>query len=168
MRAGALQKLDQGKLEHLDDIEPGLRTLQARYPHSRHATVPYTWGTIGLTWNQAMIDKRLNNAPVNSLDMIFKPEIAAKFADCGISMIDSPDEVLAVVLNYLGHDPRSSKPDELAEAVALLKGIAVHSQVPVAAGDPVGQRRYLPVPRLQRRHDPGPAYRRRGRQGDAL
>ncbi|AVO57171.1 extracellular solute-binding protein [Pseudomonas chlororaphis] len=123
MRAGALQKLDQGKLEHLDDIEPGLRTLQARYPHSRHATVPYTWGTIGLTWNQAMIDKRLNNAPVNSLDMIFKPEIAAKFADCGISMIDSPDEVLAVVLNYLGHDPRSSKPDELAEAVALLKGI---------------------------------------------
>ncbi|MDH4584498.1 extracellular solute-binding protein [Pseudomonas sp. BN415] len=123
MRAGALQKLDRSKLEHLADVEPGLRTLQTKYPYSRHATVPYTWGTIGLTYNQAMIDKRLAEAPVNSLDMIFKPELAAKFADCGISMIDSPDEVLAVVLNYLGHDPRSSKPDELAEAVALLKGI---------------------------------------------
>ncbi|BAN47096.1 extracellular solute-binding protein [Metapseudomonas resinovorans] len=123
MRAGALQKLDTAKLEHLGDIEPGLRNLQTKYPYSRHATVPYTWGTIGLTYNQALIEKRLADAPVNSLDMIFKPELAAKFADCGISMIDSPDEVLAVVLNYLGHDPRSSKPDELAEAVALLKGI---------------------------------------------
>ncbi|MFC5698792.1 extracellular solute-binding protein [Pseudomonas sp. GCM10022186] len=123
MRAGALQKLDQNKLEHLDDIEPGLRTLQTKYPYSRHATVPYTWGTIGLTYNQELIDKRLADAPVNSLDLIFKPELAAKFADCGISMIDSPDEVLAVVLNYLGHDPRSAKPDQLAEAVALLKGI---------------------------------------------
>jgi putrescine transport system substrate-binding protein len=36
--------------------------------------------------------------------MLFKPELAAKFADCGISLIDSPDEVLAVVLNYLGRD----------------------------------------------------------------
>ncbi|MDH4563965.1 extracellular solute-binding protein [Pseudomonas sp. BN411] len=123
MRAGALQKLDPGKLEHLADIEPGLRTLQTRYPYSRHATVPYTWGTIGLTYNQQMIDKRLAGAPVNSLDLILKPELAAKFADCGISMIDSPDEVLAVVLNYLGHNPRSSKPAELAEAVALLGSI---------------------------------------------
>lgn len=123
MRAGALQPLDPARLEHLDEIEPGLKTLQTRYPYSRHATVPYTWGTIGLTYNQAQIDARLPGAPVNSLDMLFKPELAARFADCGISLIDSPDEVLAVALNYLGHDPRSARPEDLAEAVALLKGI---------------------------------------------
>ncbi|MDF3931328.1 extracellular solute-binding protein [Pseudomonas citronellolis] len=123
MRAGALQKLDPARLEHLDEIEPGLRNLHAQYPYSRHATVPYTWGSIGLTYNQAQIDKRMANAPVNSLDLIFKPELAAKFADCGISMIDSPDEVLAVVLHYLGRDPRSGNPDDLAAAVTLLKGI---------------------------------------------
>lgn len=123
MRAGALQPLDPARLEHLDEIEPGLKTLQTRYPYSRHATVPYTWGTIGLTYNQAQVEARLPGAPVNSLDMLFKPELAARFADCGISLIDSPDEVLAVVLNYLGHDPRSARPEDLAEAVALLKGI---------------------------------------------
>ena len=123
MRAGALKKLDKSKLEHLDDIEPGLRTLQTKYPYSRHATVPYTWGSIGLTYNTQMIEQRMPNAPVNSLDMLFKPELAAKFADCGISMIDSPDEVLAVVLNYLGHEPRSGKERELAEALTLLKSI---------------------------------------------
>lgn len=123
MRAGALQKLDSSKLEHLADIEPGLLALQTQYPYSRHATVPYTWGSIGITYNAAMIDKRMSDAPVNSLDLLFKPENAAKFADCGISMIDSPDEVMAVVLNYLGRSPRSAKPDDLKAATELLLAI---------------------------------------------
>ncbi|MDG9922625.1 MULTISPECIES: extracellular solute-binding protein [unclassified Pseudomonas] len=123
MRAGALQKLDPAKLQHLSDIEPGLRTLQTKYPYSRHATVPYTWGSIGITYNAEMIGKRMANAPVNSLDLLFKPENAAKFADCGISMIDSPDEVMAVVLNYLGRSPRSAEPEDLKAAIELLVSI---------------------------------------------
>lgn len=120
MRAGSLKPLDRSKLTALDDIEPGLQKLRTHYEYSRQATVPYTWGTIGLTYNAEQIKQRLPDAPVNSLDMLFKPELAAKFADCGISMIDSPDEVLAVVLNYLGREPRSAKPEDLAAASELL------------------------------------------------
>jgi putrescine transport system substrate-binding protein len=123
MRAGALQKLDKSKLEHLDEVEPGLQRLQTQYPYSRHATVPYTWGSIGITYNATAINQRMADAPVNSLDLLFKPENAAKFANCGISMIDSPDEVLAVVLNYLGRSPRSGEAKDLDAAVALLNGI---------------------------------------------
>lgn len=123
MRAGALQKLDPEKLQHLADIEPGLRGLQTQYPYSRHATVPYTWGSIGITYNAEMVGKRMSDAPVNSLDLLFKPENAAKFADCGISMIDSPDEVMAVALNYLGRSPRSAEPDDLKAATELLVAI---------------------------------------------
>jgi putrescine transport system substrate-binding protein len=120
MRAGSLMSLDQSKLTELADIEPGLQKLRGHYEHSSKATVPYTWGTIGLTFNEEQIKKRMADAPVNSLDMLFKPELAAKFADCGISMIDSPDEALAVVLNYLGRDPRSGKAEDLAAASELL------------------------------------------------
>ncbi|MFJ2386307.1 extracellular solute-binding protein [Pseudomonas koreensis] len=120
MRAGSLMPLDPAKLTALADIEPGLQKLRSHYEHSRQATVPYTWGTIGLTYNAAQIQQRMADAPVNSLDLLFKPELAAKFADCGISMIDSPDEVLAVVLNYLGRDPRSAKPADLAAASEVL------------------------------------------------
>ncbi|WP_223447352.1 extracellular solute-binding protein [Pseudomonas sp. BF-R-19] len=120
MRAGSLQPLVQSKIAAMADIEPGLQKLRSRYEYSSKATVPYTWGTIGLTYNAEQIAKREPDAPVNSLDMLFKPELAAKFADCGISMIDSPDEVLAVVLNYLGRDPRSAKPADLAAASDLL------------------------------------------------
>lgn len=120
MRAGSLQPLDPAKLTALNDIEPGLQTLRTHYVNSNKATVPYTWGTIGLTYNTRQIEQRLPNAPVNSLDLLFKPELAAKFADCGISLIDSPDEVLAVVLNYLGRDPRSAKREDLAAASEVL------------------------------------------------
>lgn len=120
MRAGSLQPLDRANLTSLNDVEPGLQKLRREYEHSSPATVPYTWGTIGLTYNAEQIKQRLPDAAVNSLDLLFKPEQAAKLADCGISMIDSPDEVLAVVLNYLGRAPRSAKPEDLAAASELL------------------------------------------------
>ncbi len=123
MRAGSLQKLDKSKIPALADVEPGLLRLQTKYPYSRNATAPYTWGSIGITYNAEEVAKRLPNAPVNSLDLLFKPENAAKMADCGISVIDSPDEVLAVVLNYLGKEPRSAVPEDLDAAVAVLQGI---------------------------------------------
>lgn len=123
MRAGSLQTLDPAKLTAMADIEPGLQQLRTHYTYSDKATVPYTWGTIGLTYNTQDIQQRLPNAPVDSLDLLFKPELAAKFADCGISLIDSPDEVLAVALNYLGRDPRSAKPEDLAAASQLLLNI---------------------------------------------
>ncbi|MCK1790309.1 extracellular solute-binding protein [Pseudomonas violetae] len=120
MRAGSLLPLDRSKLSALDDIEPGLQKLRTQYKTSSQATVPYTWGTIGLTYNDDQIKQRAPDAPVSSLDMLFKPELAAKFADCGISIIDSPDEVLAVVLNYLGRNPRSAKAEDLTAASELL------------------------------------------------
>lgn len=126
VRAGSLQPLDKSKLEALADIEPGLQNLHEQYPRAKDATVPYTWGTIGLTYNAAAVEKRMPGAPVDSLDILFKPELAAKFADCGISLIDSPDEVLAVVLNYLGREPRSGKADDLKAATDLLLKLRPH------------------------------------------
>lgn len=123
MRAGSLQPLDRSQLPALDDLDPGLRKLHDQYPKARQATVPYTWGTIGLTVNADKIRQRMPDAPLNSLDLLLKPEFAAKFADCGISIIDSPDEALAVVLNYLGREPRSAKREDLAAASALLSAI---------------------------------------------
>lgn len=40
MRAGSLQPLDKGKLQHLGDIDPGLARLQQAYPHAKEAVVP--------------------------------------------------------------------------------------------------------------------------------
>ena len=63
------------------------------------------------------------DAPVNSWDMVFKPEIIAKFADCGVHVLDSPDDLVPAALNYLGLDPDSKDPGRLSRQAALLKSI---------------------------------------------
>ena len=62
------------------------------------------WGSVGITYNIDMVQERLPDAKLNSLDMLLKPENAAKLADCGISMLDSPTDVILMVLRYLGKD----------------------------------------------------------------
>ena len=49
------------------------------------------------------------DAPVDSLDMIFKPQVVAKFADCGVTFLDSAEDVLQLALKYLGLDPNTTE-----------------------------------------------------------
>jgi len=54
---------------------------------------------------------------------VFKPELLAKFKNCGIHMLDSADDILPAALHYLGLDPNSAKPADLDRAAALLAKI---------------------------------------------
>ena len=42
-----------------------------------------------------MIRERMPDAPVDSADMIFDPDIVARFADCGVTLLDEPTDVHA-------------------------------------------------------------------------
>src|SRR6202043_3237644 len=63
---------------------------------------------------------RMPNAPVDSLDMLFKPEIVAKFADCGVTLLDSAADTLLLAMKYLGLDPNSTKREDYQAAEELL------------------------------------------------
>jgi putrescine transport system substrate-binding protein len=63
------------------------------------------------------------NAPLDSWDMLFKPENAAKLKDCGISMLDEAAQVFPAVLHYLGKDPNSSNPADYQAAYDVLEKI---------------------------------------------
>jgi len=52
--------------------------------------------------------------------VLLEPENLKKLQQCGVSMMDSPDEVFPAVLNYLGLDPRSENPEDYKKAEAKL------------------------------------------------
>jgi putrescine transport system substrate-binding protein len=81
------------------------------------------WGTDAIGYNVKKIKAIDPNAPLDSWTMIFDPKEAAKFKDCGISVLDAPDEVVGVALGYLGKDPNSEKPEDLKAAEDLLMKI---------------------------------------------
>ena len=58
-------------------------------------------------------------APVDSWDLLFKPENIEKLKGCGVSFLDSPTEMLPIALHYLGYPTDSQDPKQLKEAEAL-------------------------------------------------
>jgi putrescine transport system substrate-binding protein len=121
LAAGALKEIPHEGLKGYANLDPDLLTkLAAVDPGNRYA-VPYTWGTLGLGMNVEAVKKRLPDVPLNSLDLLFKPEYAAKLKDCGIAILDSPQEVIGLALHYLGKDPYSTDKADLAAAEALLQ-----------------------------------------------
>jgi putrescine transport system substrate-binding protein len=60
------------------------------------------WGTTGIIFNPAKIRAIMTDAPVDSLDMLFRPQIAGRFRQCGISVLDSWVDVLPMISLYLG------------------------------------------------------------------
>ena len=55
--------------------------------------------------------------------MFYDPAVVAKFADCGVSMLDAPSEVIGTVLIYLGKDPNSESLEDLKAAEKVLMAI---------------------------------------------
>ncbi len=119
IQAKAVQPLDRSQLQNLDNLDGELLGKLASADPGNQYGLPYTWGTVGVGFNRQALEQRLPGVPLNSLDLLFKPEYASKLKDCGIAVIDSPQEVISIVLNYLGKDPYSSERADL-DAVAQL------------------------------------------------
>jgi putrescine transport system substrate-binding protein len=115
--------LDRSKLENWHDLDPRIMEQLAKYDPGNGHAIPWMWGTIGIGYNVAEIKKRMANAPVDSLSMIFDPAIVSRFVDCGVMVLDSPTDVLPAALKYLGLDPDSKKPEDLQKAAEVIKAV---------------------------------------------
>lgn len=124
--SGALQPIDKSKLANYGNLDPALLDLVAAHDPGNQYLVPYMWLTTGIAYNRAMVDERVPDAPVDSLELVFNPEIAGKLADCGIGIVDAPNEIIPMALNYLGLDPYSTDAADLAKAEELLLAFRPH------------------------------------------
>ena len=122
--AGILQPLDKDKLPNFKHMrEDVLQQLSSNWDKDNLHVVPYMWGTHGVTYNEALVKETHPDAPIGSLDMIFKAEHMEKLAECGVSFLDSPTDVIPMALAYLGLDPSSTDKADYEKAGELLAGI---------------------------------------------
>jgi putrescine transport system substrate-binding protein len=123
LQADIYQKLDKSLLPNLKNLDPGIQAALAIYDPGNQYAVDYMWITSGIGYNAAAIQARLPDAPVDSWRMIFDPAVISKFADCGVSILDAPSEVVATALLYIGKNPNSDSPEDLKAAEQVLKAI---------------------------------------------
>jgi putrescine transport system substrate-binding protein len=120
IKAGVYATLDKSKLPNLKNMDPQLMERVALHdPGNAHGVI-YMWGTNGIGYNEKMVKALMPDAPLDSWRLVFDPAVASKIAKCGISVLDSPAEMLRVVLSYLGRDPNSQKPEDAAAAEETL------------------------------------------------
>lgn len=121
--AGVLQKLDKSKLTLWGNLDPAILQTFSLYDPNYDYCQPYMWGSVGITYNIDMIKERIPNVDFETLDLLLKPENAALLADCGISLLDSPNDIGYMILSHLGIDPNTAGPAEWAKMVEAVKPV---------------------------------------------
>ncbi|MFT6917293.1 MAG: putrescine transport system substrate-binding protein [Motiliproteus sp.] len=106
--AGAFQPLNKSKIPNLKNLDPKMMDVLSKVDPDNAHGVPYLWGTTGIGYNIDKVREVLgDDAPVDSWDLIFKPENIKKLASCGVAILDAPSEIIPLSLHYLGKDPNS-------------------------------------------------------------
>ncbi|MDB5375340.1 MAG: spermidine/putrescine transporter substrate-binding protein PotF [Belnapia sp.] len=131
VRAGALLPLDRARIPNWRNLDPVLMDRVATVdPGNAHGAI-YLWGTVGIGLR---LDRLRAVAPdldpaapgFSALDLLLKPELAARLARCGLAVMDSATDVLPTVLRWLGRSPDSTDPADLRAAEAALLAVRPH------------------------------------------
>ncbi|EXF91959.1 ABC transporter substrate-binding protein [Pseudomonas fluorescens HK44] len=123
IKAGAFQRLDKSQLPNYSNLDPVLlKRLEMNDPGNQYA-VPYLWGTNGIGYNVDKVKAVLGVDKIDSWAMLFEPENIKKLNSCGVAFLDSADEMLPTVLNYMGLNANSTNPDDYQKAEAKLLAV---------------------------------------------
>ena len=121
--AGALQPLDSAKIPNLRNLDPKLmQRVQTSDPGNKYGAI-YLWGTIGLGIIPERVQAAAPGVPMDSWDLLLKPENAKRLQACGITLMDSAIDTIPTVLKYLGKSPESSDTKDLALVEKTLMAI---------------------------------------------
>jgi putrescine transport system substrate-binding protein len=116
IQAGIYQPLDKQKLPNYKNLNKKLLAKIAGVDPNNQYGIPYLWGTTGIGYNVEKVKAALGpNVKLDSWDVFFKPEHLAKLKDCGVSVLDAPNEILSIALRYLGKNPNSVDPKDYQE-----------------------------------------------------
>lgn len=120
---GLFQPLNHSIFKNYKYMDPRIIRIEEKANHSEKYAVPFMLDSIGVGYDHKKIMEIMPDAPINSLRMVFDPEIVKNFASCGIEMVDSSEEIFALALVYLGLDPTSESLEDLNKAAEVLHKI---------------------------------------------
>ncbi len=103
-----LEPLDYGNIPNYALIDPRFKNLP--YDPDNRYTVPYTWGTVGIIYNTAMVEEE-----ITSWSALFDQRYAGN-----VLMFRNSRDAMATALCYLGYSLNTTDEGELREAFQLL------------------------------------------------
>jgi len=120
VKAGIFRPLDLSKIPNAKGVDPQVMETLAKFDPAGPRGLPYMMAATGIGYNVDTLNKLAPDAPKDSWRLLFDPAVVSKLKSCGVTLLDTPTEVVPAVLAYLGHDPMAQSSGELDAAVAAL------------------------------------------------
>lgn len=137
IKAGVYLKLDKSKLPNLANLNPEfLKKLETVDPGNQYV-LPYMWGTMAFGINVDKVKKALGSEPMpaDAWELVLNPKYTNKLKSCGISFIDMPKNLFAMVNVASGRPANDYSKEAIAASLDTLK--KVRKDVRVFNGSPI-------------------------------
>lgn len=125
IQAGVFLPIDKSKLPNLANLNPEfLKKLETVDPGNKFL-VPYMWGTMSFGINADKVKQALGGEPMpkDLWQLVFDPKYTSKLKGCGISFIDMPKNLFAMVNVYNGKPANDYSKENVAAALEVLKKV---------------------------------------------
>jgi putrescine transport system substrate-binding protein len=97
-----LARLDNNKLKNYRSLDPGLLAMLAGIDSANEYVAPYLWGAVGIAVNPARAEATYGESLPNSWSLLFDETQVRRLAQCGVGMLDAPEETASLWFNYRG------------------------------------------------------------------
>jgi putrescine transport system substrate-binding protein len=126
--AGLYQRLNKTLLPNLAHIDQSMKQVFSTFDPGNQYFVNWLWGFTSIAINTEKVQKALGAEPLpdNMWELLFNKKYTSKLRNCGISLLDSPSELVSAVLLSLGKDPFSRKASDYVDVEVLLKDLRGH------------------------------------------
>ena len=125
IQGGLLRPLDRAQIPNWKNLDPAILAQLAKIDPGNQYLVDWLWGftTVGINVDKVKAALGSTPMPDNVWDLVFKPEYISKMKSCGVSFLDSGDEVVPAVLHYLGKPRVSTNAADYQLALDTLKKV---------------------------------------------
>ena len=122
---GLLRKLDKSKMPNFKNLDPDFQATLAKMDPGNQYMVNWLWGYTTVGINVDKVKAALGSMPMpdNAWDLVFKPEYVSKLKSCGVSVLDSPTDMIPAALHYLGKPAFTRNQADFQGVPDLLKKI---------------------------------------------
>lgn len=133
---GLLLPIDKSKIPNYQNLDPYLMGQIGKMDPGNQYLLPWLWGITTVGINVAKVKTALGGLPMpaNAWDLFFKPEYISRLKGCGVSVLDSGDEIFPAALRYLNLPAYSQNPADYEAAAKLLASIQPYISVFSSSG----------------------------------
>jgi putrescine transport system substrate-binding protein len=124
-RGGLLTKIDKSKIPNYKNLDPSVMAQLAKLDPGNQYMVPWFWGYTTVSINVDKVKKALGDLPMpdDAWALVFDPKYASRMRSCGVSFLDSGQDIMEAMFVYLGIPVDTTKTADFQRAWTELQKV---------------------------------------------